>query len=190
MKCRIVLYMLIFLVFGNNCSLEKREKGFLACIDVRKNYPEKEIILTDIANVSYLHLNTEDNDYLYSGGIVCISKNTIVVYDNASGSFLFFSKDGLPKSRFNRKGIGPQDYSTIASVIYDEVKDELFVFLFMSDIQVYSSWGEHKRKIVLPQETVMSFSTFFDDQSIISYDASIQMQSSINKRFRPYDCSK
>ena len=36
------------------------------CMDVRKNYPEMEVFLTDIADVSYVHLSSDDKDYLFS----------------------------------------------------------------------------------------------------------------------------
>ena len=81
-----VWYLTIAAVFAMSCASCQQPKGDLPCIDIRKNYPEKEILLTDIAEVSYLHLNSDDDAYLYKGGISSITKNTVVVYDNSSGN--------------------------------------------------------------------------------------------------------
>lgn len=71
----------------------------MVCIDVKGNYPEKKILLTDIADITYLHLSTGDEDYLYKGyeegqrgGISDFKKNTVVVADAVSGSILFSPK--------------------------------------------------------------------------------------------------
>ena len=103
MKGITLLALLLWMVVVMGCSPNKQSAEGLPYINSVKNYPEKEIILTDIADVQYLHLNSDDNDYLYRGTIRRVTENAIIVYDDSSGSILFFSKDGNPKSRFNRK---------------------------------------------------------------------------------------
>jgi len=160
------------------CTSCQRSQGDLPYIDVRKNYPVKEVFLTDIADVSYLHLNSDDDDYLYRGGISCITPNTIVVSDASSGSILFFSRNGNAKSRFNRYGRGPEEYLGASYVIYDEIADDVFVTNFGSGsfsdfIQVYSSAGKHKRKITLPGADIGSIVPF-DEQSFLVYDSKFE----------------
>ena len=160
--------------FVASCSSDKQFGGDLAYIDVRKNYPEKEIILTDIADVTYLHLNTDDDDYLYKGSINYVTENTIVVEDDVSGSFLFFSRDGNPKSRFNRRGNGPEEYVFAFAIIYDEAADDLFVGR-RYDIMVYSSTGMFKRKITLPQGAMADGRMVsFDEHTLFFYDQSAE----------------
>ena len=167
-----MLYSSVMIFFITSCSLDKKPEGILAYIDVTKSYPEKEILLTDIADVSFLHLSTTDDDYLYKGRIRCITENTVVVYDNISGSILLFSKNGTPKSRFNHKGQGPGEYTGfITQVAYDEKADEVFVSDGnMNNIQVYSSIGEHKRTIALPHEMAVFEFIDFDDRSLFFVD--------------------
>ena len=76
MKTKSVLYLNTVIFIASGCSQDKQEDS-LPCINVTKNYPEKEIILTDIADVSYLHLNSDNDDFLYSGttSFNCITKN-------------------------------------------------------------------------------------------------------------------
>jgi len=174
MKEKTLLFLFLLTVITTGCSLNKQSKKELSYIDATKNYPTKELILTDIADVTYVHLNSDNIDYLYSGyGVRRITKNTIVVYDNSSGAILFFFKDGKPKSRFNRQGRGPGEYMDVSMINYDEKTDDVFVGVFFPNaefIQVYSSTGEHKRTITMPGVS-MSLIINFDEHSLFVYDA-------------------
>ena len=173
MKINSSLYFILITAIVSGCSSDKQTQEGLAFVDVRKNYPEKEIFLTDIAEVSYLYLNSDDDDYLFQGRIHCITENTVVVGDDATGSILFFSKNGDTKSRFNRKGQGPEEYIGANQIIYDEPADDVFVLsLGRNFLQVYSSTGEYKRKIIMPEGTEVGLYYSFDNESLFIYDAS------------------
>ena len=169
MKKHSILYLITITTILTGCLSEKQSKEDLPYIDVKKNYPVKEIFLTDIADVTYVHLNTENDDYLYQGQINYITENTIVIRDNFSGSILFFTKDGTPKSQFNRKGNGPEEYFNVNQIIYDEESDEVFV-TNRNIILIYSSTGVYKRIIVLSQGTVFNPIVSFDEHSLFFYD--------------------
>ena len=177
MKIATVFYFFVIIAILTGCSPEKQAKDKLACIDVTRNYPEKKIFLTDIAEIEYLYLNSDDDDYLYSGSISKLTKNTVVVYSHVSGDILFFTRDGMPKSRFNRKGYGPEEYTGGAfGFVYDEDTDDLFVSR-MNDIIVYSSTGKFKRKFVLPQGVrVDGRMVSFDEHSLFLYNINIDAQ--------------
>lgn len=172
MKITKLISAIILLAIMLGCGgSNKQSQEELPYIDVSKEYPEKGIDLTDIADVTYMHLSSESDDYLYKGSIDYATKNRIVVIDRSSHSLLFFSKDGNPKSRFNRRGQGPEEYSDAFSVMYDEESDDVFVSPDFSDyIMIYSSSGEYKRKINLPQMNINGQMALFDDQSILVYD--------------------
>jgi hypothetical protein len=104
-----------------------------------------------------------------------------VIHDSSSGRLLFFTKDGNPKSYFNHKGNGPEDYINVNQAVYDEEKDEIFV-VFRNVIQVYSSTGDHKRKITLPAGVIVSPIVSFDDESLFLYDASEQLPADVKGR--------
>ena len=165
------LYLLILSILAISCSSDKQLHKELSYIDVKSDYPEKEINLTDIAEVTYIHLNTKNDDFLYKGNIDYVTRNTIIVVDRSTQSMLFFSKDGNPKSHFNRKGQGPEEYTDAAYVMYDETTDEVFISPDFSDhIKVYSSSGEFKRKLTFPKININGQMVLFDDQSIMVYD--------------------
>ena len=184
MKIKTNLYLLILTIIVAGCSSNNQSSEStegLPVIDLRKNYPEKEIILTDIAKVTYVHLSTEKDEYLYTGTIDYVSENTIVVGDGSSGSILFFTKDGAPKSRFNHYGAGPQEYSTggwsfyksVLDILYDEKEDEVYLFcgsFFNQIIQVYSSSGKYLRTVNCPPILEYFYTCrfdIFDNQSFI-----------------------
>ena len=171
MKINTLLYLFLLTAFVISCLSDKHNKYSLAYIDTEKSYPEKVIFLTDIADITYLYLNSDDDDYLYSNvNIKYLTRNTVVVYSQASGDVLFFSKDGIPKSRFNHRGNGPEEYIGAMKVIYDEEADDVFV-IQPKIIMVYSSVGEYKRKIAFSQAAMVGSIISFDDHSLLLYDA-------------------
>ena len=171
MKKQSILNLLLAItVIG--CSSNKHDNTDLPFIDVRKNYPEKELLFTNFADISFIHLNADNADYLYKIAAHTVTKNTIVIYDGASCSFLFFSKDGTPKSRFNRLGQGPEEYfgADINRILYNEETDEVFYTnQNMSKIQVYSSTGQYKRSIPLPPEVTPYSIVSFDHESFLVF---------------------
>ena len=93
--------------------------------------------------------------------------------DGVSGSILFFSKDGKPKSRFNHNGLGPEEYlqkGRFLTIIYDETADDVFVSSTTGSFNVYSSMGKYKRRIILPQGTKVHSIVDYDEQSFFLYD--------------------
>ena len=183
MKKGNILYLFILSIFVAGCfSYEQSHEG-LPYIDVTKTYCEKEVDLTDIADVHYLHLNTKNEDFLYQGSIDYVTQNTIVIVDRSSNSILLFSKNGEPKSRFNRRGQGPEEYSRASSIMYDEDKDEVYIIPDFNDhMKIYSSSGEYKRTLTFPQINIGNQLGFFDNQSILVYD-NTKLWRNINKQY-------
>ena len=183
MKKVNVLILIILASFMLCCSSEKNTENKLPCIDIKKNYPEKEIILTDIADVTYVHLNTDDDDYLHKSCYTQITESKIVVCDLYSGSILFFLKDGTPKSRFNRYGAGSEEYISKKNdmCFYDEPADEVFVGNSGNRIiQVYSSTGKYKRTLTLRQGAQPYQIVEFDNQSFVVFDAGLMWEKSFS----------
>ena len=178
MKLTIIMYLLSIAFIISSCSFGRHKQEGLPFIDVRKEYPEKELTLTDFADVTYINLNSDNENYLYKSILFryCITENTFVMYDNSSFSILFFSKEGTPKSRFNRNGQGPEDYWGLTRLLYDEESDDLYVINDQAPyIQVYSSIGDYKRKIPLPQQKLVTKSNVKITQQVelstlVSYD--------------------
>ena len=174
MNKKKLLFSLLIVVLLTRCSHNNNKNNVicgLPIIDLNINYPEKVIDLSDISDITYIHLDSKRDEFLYKGSIKYITENSIVVYDRNSGSVLFFSKNGTPKSRFNRRGQGPEEYFGWIQIVYDEAKDDVFISINNS-IKVYSSIGEYKRNLHLPSGTRLFLMGNFDNQSLIVFDES------------------
>ena len=187
MRLKHVQYLLFLAIGAIGCSSNRHTEDAVPFIDVRKTYAEKELNITDLADVSYVHLNADDDDYLYKGRILCVTKNTYVVCDKSSSSILFFSRDGTPKSRFNRLGQGPEEYLGANRILYDEETDDVFLCNYGSNnnyVQVYSSTGEYKRKITFPQNAMLRSLVSFDDKSLLLFAENFHLSPSrrINRK--------
>lgn len=160
--------MIQFVLLGCSCTSTDQEKG-LTTIDLSKDYPKKEILLSEIADIQYVYMN-EGNDYIYGGNPLYVSDHTFVFY--SEGSFLFFTKDGQPKSKFNHQGNGPDEYDYFSKVVYDEANDELYI-LSEKRLIVYSSSGVHKRTIALSlsdDKRITSVANY-DNGSLLLFDS-------------------
>jgi hypothetical protein len=169
------LLLFIFAIFAIGCTSNRQTSGDVPFIDVRRNHPVKEIVLTDIADVTFVHFCTNDDDFLFRGGINFATENRFVVADWASNSVLFFSRDGKPISRFNRWGQGPEEYvqPDFVNLIFDEAADEVFIpVLGTNHTQVYSSTGEFKRQLTLPHSNNLGFiAASFNDKSLLIFNS-------------------
>ena len=68
--------VLYWIFIGCSCT-DKGKKNHVIRIDVSKDYPEKEILLSEIADVRYVCMN-EGDEYIYGGSPLYVSDNTFV----------------------------------------------------------------------------------------------------------------
>lgn len=144
-KTRNVGSCLCLCLFLMSCVSPKSDVNDLVLVDVTRSLSEKDIYIEDVAQIKYVRI-ASDSDFIYKGGPMVISEDEIVIYDRADGAILFFTIDGKPKSKFNKRGNGPMEYSSPIGMIHDTESDELFV-ADMKRIQVYSTDGEYKRTL-------------------------------------------
>ena len=137
-------------VLFSGCSSEKKNEGSLMEFNVSTSYTEKEIKLEEVADIEYLQLGVYE-DFLFSRDPLIITSEKIIFYEFLTGDVMVYSRDGNPLFKFNRKGNGPEEYTEITQLIYDETTDEFFVKSFSSgNIMVYDARGEFNRVIPLP----------------------------------------
>lgn len=160
-----------------SCQQKQRQHEELVTIDVTQDYPEKEILLSDIADINYMQLDETEDDYLYKGTILRISDNYIIVFDDPTGNILFFSKDGTPKSKFNRKGNGPGEYIHVLRSLtwYDEAKDNLYVKNH-NKVDIFSSTGDYKHSFPLAEGLDVTEMFLLVDNSLLFFDMSAEMK--------------
>lgn len=163
----IVVFICLLTISCTSKSL--RSESDVMRINLFQDYQEREIDLNDIADIQYISMDVDEN-YLFKGSPRYLSENLVIFYNTSDGSFLFFTKEGKPKSKFNHKGGGPGEYPSCSRVLYEEKKDDLFV-LTPGKIIIYSSLGDLKRELTLPENMTISDIVNFDDKSLLLYDS-------------------
>lgn len=143
-----VLYSVVMLLvlFITGCSDSNQYKSSLPQIDMNAKYPEKEICLQDVAEVSYIPLETTDDflltdvasmEMVSSKGIVCVSDEKV----------LLFHPDGKVRSLLNRKGEGPGEYRYVHYATLDWEREEIYIHdIHQKTMLVYSFDGNFKHQ--------------------------------------------
>jgi len=171
MKKSTSIFIFSFLLFG--CQQVNQQKNIedLPVIDLSENYPKKEILLQDIADIEYVALETTDDVIISAGSnIAYISDEYIVIRDIIQNTIFIFNREGKIISHFNRHGQGPQEYiGGIAKCVVDGKNEEIFVIDFHK-IVVYSFSGEYKRTLPVSKEYVLMDAYNFDDNNLLICD--------------------
>lgn len=167
------------------CGNTDRKSSDLSQIDMNVEYPEKEISLQDIAEVSYIPLETTD-EMLSDGNIVELSENGIVGVDNFNDKILLFYPDGKVRGLLARKGGGPQEYSRLEDVVVDWKREEIFVTHKRGTrIQVYTLEGEYKRTLEVDEMSIQGDFYQFDDNRLLAFKEKI-ISEGYNRAVEPY----
>jgi hypothetical protein len=143
---------------------EKTIDNQLVIVDFNTKYPEKELLLQDIADVEYVRLEATDT-FLLGGSVRLAFCNDeyIMIMDSQASAIIIYDRKGNPGSYFSRKGQSHEEWVNIANAFYDPVRDEVFVIeVFPSKIKVYDKKGKFKRGKDLPSQT--------DGLSIVNFD--------------------
>ncbi|MDR1723113.1 MAG: 6-bladed beta-propeller, partial [Tannerella sp.] len=134
---------------------EKVSYNQLITVDFNAKYPEKELLLQDIADVEYVRLETTDTFLLgRSVRLGFCNDEYIIIADYQSSAIVIYDRKGNPVSYFSRKGQSHEEWVNISSAFYDPYRDEVFVIeIFPSKIKVYDKKGKFKRGKDLPSRT-------------------------------------
>ena len=175
MKQVNTILAILFLIVVIGCGRRKQTTDDVITVDVTKRYSaKKELILQDFMDVEYVKLETNDS-YLNQGLVKDIGKEFILVTNrNQDGNIFVYDRNGKGISKFNRKGQGPGEYTSILSITLDENNGEMFVYdLFTQTPFVYDLFGNFKRSIGRREnDTFRVYSALFnyDDNNLIVYD--------------------
>ena len=169
------IFFVVSSIFFWCCQSNKNStiNGNLITIDITKDYPLKKVDIDKIADREFIPLETND-DVLFGMGakLNCVSEKYILVTDFSRGDIFIFTRNGKIVTHLNRKGGGPEEYSTISSVVFDEKNEEIFVFDFymLRQILVYSLTGSYKRLVKYSDDFIFTSAYNFDDETMLVYD--------------------
>ncbi|MEG1008138.1 MAG: 6-bladed beta-propeller, partial [Bacteroides sp.] len=96
-----------------------RKETVLPILDLQKEYPKKDIILQDFAEVEYIAFETNDS-VLLSDYTMHLIDDVIITHDE-SENILFFDKEGKFLHSFNRIGGSGEEYGQYLDVICDTI---------------------------------------------------------------------
>jgi hypothetical protein len=172
-KVNIFLIITVLAVIAG-CGRKQSTDGIIT-VDVTKNYPEKKLIFQDFMDVEYIALETTD-EFITQGRVMDIGKeNILVINRNRDGTIFIFDRTGKGLRKINRIGRGPEEYSSVYSIVLDEDNNEIFVHDYSQrKIVVYDLNGKFKRSLKYNNgDEVLRYDFIhnYDRNHLICYDA-------------------
>ena len=133
------------------------EKGPVT-LDLDNKTPAQDILLQEVADVSYIPLETTDDVLLAQFKYVAAITDSLVLIRNGFYEFVTFNSDGTILSQFNKRGESRQEYTSAAIHSYDKQAKEFYIVDGAAQrIQVYSLDGKYNRTIPFQSANQVSF---------------------------------
>lgn len=155
---------------GQSQNLSK-EKNKIINVDLNKEYPKKDIVIQDIAEVEYIPLETHKDGLLKYSNIDVITDELIITHDH-DGNIFVFNRKGKFLNSFNRTGGAGHEYSSLQNLCFDNKTKEIFVdnFGIYRKIYVYTLDGKFKRKFDLPEKVWPDLMINYNNDYLLCYD--------------------
>lgn len=147
---RNLLFVGLWSILLLSCSEQSSQS--IPQIDFSIEYPEKEVYLQEVAEVSYLPLETTD-EVIFKGYFMDISRKGMLSCDPRGGNIFLFDAKGKALLSMNHRGEGPEEYTGVKKVSIDWEKQEIYVLDIKKHILVYDLTGKHVRTIDFRHET-------------------------------------
>lgn len=164
----------------------KKEQG-LVTLDVTKDYPEKKIVLQDLADVKYIPLETKKNALLTnSTAMLGYVSDSLIVAFTLEKEIVLFNGDGSVRSSFSHAGQGSKEYQNIIGMAVDPKAQEIFIvdYLLKYRMQVYSFTGQYKRTLPIPFKMILNSLQDFSADCLLACDMDVNQ--GISNRAKPY----
>jgi len=169
-KLSAILVIILFVMAG--CGENEQPSGDFITVDVRANYPKKELILQDFMDVEYIPLET-NAEFVTSASIEAIGKDIMIFINSARGNsdILIFDRTGKGLRKINRYGLGSEEYTNIQDIILDEENGEMHVnSTFLGKMLVYDLFGNFKRSFKHKEGVSYGEMFNFDKDNLICYN--------------------
>lgn len=173
MKLKYIFLVTAWFCVITGCDTGKSKEKDMIEVDMRANYPQKELILQDLFDIEYVRLETTD-EFLTAGNVRAVGKNLIVTKNTGrtDGNFyLFDRKTGKGIKKINRLGQSGEEYTNILDIVLDEERQELFVNNHYSKkINVYDLEGNFKRSFPHQNSIYYGIIGVLDQDHLICHD--------------------
>lgn len=179
---KVQLIPIITLIIGLSACNQQTDMTDLITINVETNYPEKELMLQDFADVEYIVLETTD-EYINKGIVSGIGQNILAISNGGSDGnlFLYNRKTGKGIRKINRKGQGGEEYNLFTEVILNEELNEMFVVDYSGQkIMVYDLEGNFLRSFKFAKNSYYNNTFDYDSKHLLTYKGYSPHQESEN----------
>ena len=149
------LYILFCLPLLFPSCADKKAGGDTAAeevftVDLQGDYPVKEVVLQDVAEVEYIPLETTDSSLVTYR--VYNMDDRYIIGSNRMGDIVLFNRDGTFSHSFNEKGNGDREYKNSPyDLCPDFANQEIYVIDYLgsmrSRILVYGFDGTYRRTL-------------------------------------------
>lgn len=162
---------LIALALASCSSIGDNSGSELLVFNMDEKYDKKDILMSEIADIEYIPLQSQDSFFYHWA--IGHSRDYIVTYNYRNNDIVFFDKKGNPSHIVNKKGPGPDEYSSLITASYDGETDDLFVSTYDRKIYVYDKLGNLKKIYdVKDKKFTTDFANFGDDYIVCSHESS------------------
>lgn len=128
------LFFLLLVCIGISCRHEGTDyvDGVIV-FDNTEDYPELNLMLSDVADVTYVPLKGVGKGFLierllYNGAGVSIDNGEIYITQERQGRVYVFDMAGNPLRKFDRRGRGPEEYGdAITNSWVDQRRGSIYV---------------------------------------------------------------
>lgn len=160
----------------------------LPVVDIHADYPQKQMDVSDWAEVTYIPLSKKPylkNRSYHSTFAGCVSEHLIVSRTLTGGDVEVFDHTGKKIGGFNRKGDSEEEYSYLFDMYLDNDRQEIGVENGYQHFKVYALDGTFKRNITLPKQLNAEVFTDYSRDSLLCYDDNL-VADGLNKNPTPF----
>ena len=172
-KTTIYLMALCMIVFSACTNQQKENNGPLPVADFEKKYPEKDLLVSEHADVEYVRLETTDEVLLdgIASLYLSVTDRFIVTNNMKEGRIFVFDRQGKHLHNFMRKGQSGEEFVFANRVRVDDKAEEIFVLDTRNKVLVYTLDGKFKRVLDIPKDMKADDLWNYDDEWLLSYDS-------------------
>ena len=171
-KASYLLVALCMMGFSACSTQQKGNEGPLPVADFTKEYPAKDWLVSEHADVEYVRLETSDEVLLdgIASLYLSVTDRYIVTNNMREGRIFVFNRQGKHLHNFMKKGNSGEEFVYAKVVRVDDKAEEIFVLDTRNKVLVYTLDGKFKRVLDIPKDMLADDLWNYDDEWLLSYD--------------------
>ncbi|KAA4741657.1 6-bladed beta-propeller [Bacteroides fragilis] len=145
--------LLVLVACSSNSGKQVEVANTPFVYDGLKEYPVKELKLSDLAVSDYVLLKDDENSLLGrlpTNPCMQVTEDRIYIQDEEQQAIFIFDRQGNPLLQMRHKGGGPQEWASLNSFYVDSPNKEIIVLDWAKKFIVYDLNGKFKRSFPTP----------------------------------------